>query len=209
MLFELFIGFFYGLDPASMYACVFLVLFTCGLGMPLSQDLMLLAAAGVAAMGQLQPGKLVVLAWAALLLGDAVTFWTGRFFGARWIRAAWAQRLVPPPALRQLEAGTRRRGALLAFAARFLPGQRGTLYFAYGTLSMPWWQFFAFDALAAALEVPLLVYGARAWHWRWEAWQAPLDNIDDALTLALVVLAVLWWRRQKRLSPPAAATRPR
>ncbi|NML45373.1 hypothetical protein HHL11_16585 [Ramlibacter sp. G-1-2-2] len=204
-MFELFLGFFYGLDPASMAACVFLVLFGAGMGLPLSQDLMLLAAAPLTLMGVLPPLKLVALAWVALLAGDAVTFWTGRYFGARWIRLPWAQRGVPPAALQRLEEGTRRRGPLLAFLARFLPGQRATLYFAYGTLHMPWRQFLAFDALAAAIHVPLLVYGVRLLHWRWEAWQAPLDHIDDALTLALIALVFFWYRRQKRLSPPASA----
>jgi membrane protein DedA with SNARE-associated domain len=206
VLFELFLGYFYALDPGSMRACVFLVFFSCGLGMPLSQDLFLLAAATTTLMGVLKPVPLVLLAWAGLLAGDTVTFWTGRYFGARWIRLPWAQRYVPPPALARVEAGTRRWGPLLAFAARLLPGQRGTLFFVYGTLRMPWWQFLAFDALAAAVHVPLLVYGARALHWRWEAWQGPLDHVDDVLTLGLVVLVIWWVRRQKPVNPPTSAT---
>ena len=90
----------------------------------------------------------------------------------------------------------------MAFGARFLPGQRATLSFAYGTLRMPYWQFLGFDALAAAVEVPLVIYGVRALGWRWEAWQGPLDHIDVGLPLALLVLALVWWRRVR---PPVRA----
>ena len=201
MLFELFLGFFTLLQGGPAYAVLLVTFFGCGIGMPLSQDLLLMAAADLTRAGLLEPLRVMVVAWVGLMAGDVLTFWTGRYFGARWVRRPWAHRFVPPASLPRLEAATRRWGPVLAFVMRFLPGQRATLGFVYGTLRMPWWQFVVFDAVAALVQVPFMVYGVRAWGWRWQAWQDPLDNIDNVLTLALIVLVVVWWRRQRPAIP--------
>jgi membrane protein DedA with SNARE-associated domain len=198
VIFDLFLTFLGSLHGLALYALVFTGLFGAGIGAPLSQDVLLLLAAGLTLQGELQALPLMLAAWAALLAADALTFWTGRYYGARWIRQPWARGIVAPERLPALQAWMQRWGAVLAFVTRFLPGQRGTLYFIAGTLRLSWGRLLLWDGLAALLEVPLVLYGVRSLGWQWQRWQVPVDHADDLLTLGLVIVLLLAWSRERR-----------
>ena len=207
MLLELVLGFFASLRGAQAYEALFLLLFLCGLGMPLSQDMLLLAAAGSTLFGALAPAPLLAVAVLGLLAGDAVTFWIGRHWGARWVRRPWAARFVPAERLPAWEQAAHRHALPFSFLTRFLPGQRSTLFFAGGTLRMPWGRFLVGDGLGAIVHAGLLLYGARALGWGWSRWRDPFDQADNVLTgiLLLAVLAWLWTQGRRRMLPAAAA----
>src|SRR5690348_1582614 len=103
VLLELVLGYLASLRGVQAYEAVFLLLFLCGIGMPLSQDMLLLAAAGFVSLGAMAMGPLLLVCVLGLLAGDALTFWTGRHWGARWIRRPWAARFVPPERLPAIE----------------------------------------------------------------------------------------------------------
>jgi membrane protein DedA with SNARE-associated domain len=180
------------------YVGWFLALFSSGIGAPLSQDALLLAAAAATRIGSLRPVPLIFLAWLAVLAGDLLTFWTEHCFGARWIRKPWAARFVRPESLPMLEEGARRWGALAAFVTRFLPGQRVTLLFIAGTLRMSYGRLLLADGLAALIQVPLVFYGVRALDWQWERLRGPIDNVDNLLTIALVIVLVSAWQKGQK-----------
>lgn len=194
-MFDLFFSFLQSLQGTAAYELLFVLLFLCGIGAPISQDILLLAAATL----PLAAVPLLVVAWLGLLAGDALTFYLGHHYGARWVRRPWAARFVPPDRLPAMEAFMRRFGAPFTLVTRFLPGQRNTLFFVAGTLRLPYRTFFLWDGVAAALHVAVLVYGARALGWRWQSLQAPFSRADDVLTAALVlVLFALWLRGRRR-----------
>jgi membrane protein DedA with SNARE-associated domain len=178
---------------AAAYGMAAFLLFASGSGAPISQDVLLLASAEV---GRLQPVPLAALAWVAVLAADALGMFVGHRYGSRWIRMRWAAHFVPPQRLPAIEAFVHRHGFLLAFVTRFLPGQRATLYFAYGTLRLPYRTFFLADGLAALIQVPLFLWGASQLGWQWQALRPRFDRADDLLTgaLALLVLVALWRR---------------
>jgi membrane protein DedA with SNARE-associated domain len=187
------------LHGGDAYLLLFLLTASAGLGAPWAQDIVLLAAAALTLHpGGLDPLAFAALAWSAILAGDAVSVWAGHRYGARWVRRPWAARFVPPQRLPGLEEGMRRHAALVSFVTRFLPGQRGTIFFLAGSLRMPWQPFLAGDALAALLQVGVAQVGVRSLGWNWAAFDAPVNNVDDVLTLGVVVVLVGWWVRVRR-----------
>jgi membrane protein DedA with SNARE-associated domain len=54
------------------------------------------------------------------------------------------------------------------------------------------------DALAALVQVPLFVFGAQWRGWSWQSLREPFDHADDLLTLALVIVLLVWWLRARR-----------
>jgi len=186
------------LHGGSAYALLFLLVASAGLGAPWAQDILLLAAAGLGLRpGGLDPLAIAATAWIAILAGDALSVWFGHHYGARWLRRPWAARFVPPARLPGLEDGMRRHAAPMSFVTRFLPGQRGTLFFIFGSLRMPWQPFLAADALAALIQVGVAQVGTRSFGWNWQAFTGPVDSADNVLTLALVVVLVVWWMRAR------------
>lgn len=191
MFFDLFLSALQSLHGGAAYGLLFTLFLLCGIGAPLGQDILLLAAATL----PLQAVPLAVVAWLGLLAGDVVSVYVGHRYGARWIRRPWAARFVAPDRLPAAEAFMRRFGAAFSFVTRFLPGQRGTLFFIAGTLKLPYRTFFVWDGLAAALHVGLLVAGARSFGWRWQDLDAAFSRADDLLTGVLVVVLLVMWLR--------------
>ncbi len=189
------------LQGGDAYLLLFLLLAVAGIGAPWSQDIVLLAAAAMTVQARLHPAALMGVAVVALLAGDALSLWFGHHYGARWIRRPWAAKFVPPERLPGLEQGMKRHGALLAFVTRFLPGQRGTLYFVAGTLRLSWPAFLLADAAAALIQVPLFLYGVRSLGWRWQDLGEAFGHADDLLTLLLAIAAIAWWVRARRPAP--------
>jgi membrane protein DedA with SNARE-associated domain len=192
---DIFLGLLASLQGAAAYGMAAWLLFSAGVGAPLSQDILLLASAKL---GSLQPVPLVIVAWLAVMAGDALGMWIGHRYGARWIRKPWARRIVAPERLPGLEDRMRRHGAVLAFVTRFLPGQRATLYFIYGTLRLPYRTFFIADGIAALVQVPLFVFGAHSLGWQWQALQPRFDRADTVLTVAVLAILLAWWLRERR-----------
>lgn len=186
------------LHGGDAYFFLFVLLAAAGIGAPWGQDVVLLAAAALTLQGGMTVLPMMLVAAAALLAGDALSVWVGRHYGARWIRRPWAAKLVAPARLPALEERMRRSGTALSFLTRFLPGQRGTLFFLFGTLRLPWRGFLLADGAAALVQVALFTYGVRALGWQWPALRAPFESADDVLTLSLIVLLLLAWTRLRR-----------
>lgn len=187
------------LQGASAYFLLFVLLVGSGIGAPFAQDIVLLAAAAFTWQGGLQLAPMLLVAWAGVVAGDLVTLFTGHHYGARWVRQPWAARWVAPERLPAAEAFMRRWGGAFSFVTRFLPGQRATLFFVAGTLRVPYRSFLIANGLAAAVQVPLFAYGARALGWQWQALREPFGRADDVLTLfVLAGLLALWLRLRRR-----------
>ena len=199
MFLEIVIGYFSALHGTQAYSWLFLLMALCGMGAPVSQDMLLLAAGGFTLTGAMQPVPVVFVAAAGLLAGDLFTFWVGHHYGARWVRRPWAANFVPQEKLPGMEAAARRWALPFSFVTRFLPGQRSTLFFAAGSLRMPYRDFLAGDGVAALLQAGLFTFGARSLGWHWSALSPRFDRVDDVLTALLVVAVfLLLWRTRRR-----------
>jgi hypothetical protein len=47
-------------------------------------------------------------------------------------------------------------------------------------------------------------YGVRALGWQWERWREPIDNVDNLLTIALVIVLVSAWQKGQQAYPHKA-----
>ncbi|AEG92788.1 DedA family protein [Ramlibacter tataouinensis] len=149
------------LQGPPAYGLVLGLLVASGFFLPVNEDLLLVAAAALTLKGLMQPPLLVLVAWAGIVTADALVFHWGRVFGARALENRWAARVLPPARLARAQAAIRRWGPLCIMAARFLPGLRTPIYFAAGSLRLPYRQLFLYDGAAAAAEIPLVVYAVR------------------------------------------------
>lgn len=206
-MFEPAFAFLQSLSGVPAYALLFALLFSCGIGAPINEDILLVAAAALTLQGIMDPVPLMVVAWFGLLAGDALVFHWGHRFGTRLLEHRWAARIVSPARLASTQATMRRYGPAYIFVVRFMPGIRTALFFAAGSLKMPYRHLFVYDGLAALVELPLLVYGVRYVGGRWQDIMALVGRFQWVLVGAVVVLALaLWgwagWRRT-RVGPPA------
>ena len=186
------------LQGLPAYALVFGLLAGSGVGLPMSEDILLLTAAALTLRGVMEPLALVAVAWVGILVADGLTFHWGRVFGPTLLQHRYLARAMPPQRLLAMQQMMLRHGPAFLFLVRFMPGVRSALLFAAGSLKTPYRYLFFFDGLAAAIELPLLVYGVRYVGGRWEEVLGALRNAQWVLlAVLLLALAAWWWRRRR------------
>jgi membrane protein DedA with SNARE-associated domain len=196
---------------AYPYVGAAVVLVLCGLGLPLPEEIVLLASGYICANAPDVARLPVMMAWcgAAILVGDLIPAVLGRVFGVRLLRLRWLRHVVTKQRLATFDGWFRKRGDLVILIARFLPGIRVVAFFTAGTMKMPWQRFLFLDGLGIALIVPLLTwvgFHSAAFIDRVVAFVEKAERGILWGTVATAVVAGVWfwlWRRKHRKPKPA------
>jgi len=190
---ESLMAFLQSLQGVPAYALLFGLLFASGFGFPINEDILLLAAAALTLKEVMDPLPLIAVAWCGLLAADTLVFHWGRVFGVRLLRHRFMARWVPEPRLLAMQNTMLRYGPAYIFLVRFMPGMRTTLFFAAGSLKMPYRHMLIYDGTAALVELPLLVYGVRYVGGRWEEILALVQRFQGFLVPGILLLVLVVW----------------
>lgn len=128
-----------------------------GLGVPLPEDVALLAAGALVYHGHVAAALAVPVVFAGVLTGDIALFLIARRLGTAAYDRPSVRKLLPPARRAKLEEAYRKHGGGLIFAARHLVGLRAAVFAFAGIHGVPLRKFVAWDALAACVSVPLTV----------------------------------------------------
>jgi membrane protein DedA with SNARE-associated domain len=196
-------SFLQSLQGLPAYGLLYAVLAASGFGLPINEDILLLAAAALTLKGVMDPVPLIAVAWFGLLTADSLVLHWGHRFGADLLRHPVIARVVHAERLAAMQQTMRRFGPAYIFLVRFMPGMRTALFFAAGSLKMPYRHLFVYDGAAALIELPLLVYGVRYVGGRWEQILDGVQRFQGILVPAVLVLLLalglwLYWRRRQR-----------
>jgi len=138
---------------------VFFAFVISGVGLHLSEDLILIPTGFLAAS---DPHQSVRLFWEfafwgylGIVLGDTGWFLMCRTFGTRFLHSRWFKRLMHPRRLLEVKHQMDHRGAFVLLAARFVPGTRTPVITMGGLLHMSWAKFLIVELSAALVTVPL------------------------------------------------------
>lgn len=189
------------------YAAIFALVFVEGLGIPAPGQIMIIAAALLAARGQLHILSLFATAWTAAVIGDNLGYAIGRFGGRRLLLRCGRFVGVNEAHLARVEGFFARYGGGMVAAARFFEVLRQINGLVAGTSGMPWWRFLGFNALGAALWVGLWGFGVYALE-RHLAQVLALFKRLEPYVIAACLLAAVWlafytlrWRRAEAERP--------
>jgi membrane protein DedA with SNARE-associated domain len=205
-LLEQFVGFFgeYG------YVAVLLALLICSLGVPLPEDITLVAGGVIAGLGYANVHLMALLAFSGVLVGDLIMFSLGSHFGTRILGWWPIARLVTPTRYALVQEKFEQYGNRVLFTARFLPGMRAAVFVTAGlSHRVSVWRFLLLDGLAALISVPVWVYlgyfGANNDEWLLKWLHRGQAGLWLLLATILVVIGVYWWRRHKRAKSRSAS----
>lgn len=184
------------------YVAVFIALMICGAGLPLPEDITLVAGGVIAGLGYANVHAMFALAMFGVLLGDCAIFLLGHHYGARMLKWRLVARVLTPSRYAMVQEKFVRYGNRMLFIARFLPGMRTTVYITAGTSHrVSFLRFLLIDGLAALISVPFWVYlgyfGAdnHAWLEKWV--RRGQGSLWALVGLLLLTLLVLWWRHRR------------
>jgi membrane protein DedA with SNARE-associated domain len=136
---------------------VFLWLVIGGVGLPVPEDAALLAAGVLVHRGATGPVVAVALCFLGVLGGDAMLFYFARRLGPRAYERKLFRRILPPQRRAKIEEAYARYGGRLVFFARHVAGLRAAVFAMAGIHGMRPARFFAWDAAAACVSIPVVV----------------------------------------------------
>ncbi|PHV10636.1 DedA family protein [Chitinimonas sp. BJB300] len=189
------------------YIAVFTVLLICGFGVPIPEDVSLVAGGVIAGLGYADVHLMFLVCMAGVLIGDSAMFTIGRLFGEKVLAWRFVSKLLTPARYCAVQDKFARYGNRLMFIARFLPGLRSAIFLTAGmTRRVPFWRFLMLDGLAALISVPAWVYlgyfGAsnREWLLTW----IRRGQVGILIAIALIGLILLFGYIKRRRAAQSA-----
>lgn len=146
-------------SPWQVHGVLFILILASGLCL-FAEDLAVVAAGVLVSRGTIEFVPTVALCVIAVVVADSILFLLGRILGESALDRPFVRRLVSRHRFDWARRMAGRHSHRMVLAARFLPGFRAPLYFTYGALGITGRRFLLFDALAASIEVTLLVLAA-------------------------------------------------
>jgi membrane protein DedA with SNARE-associated domain len=185
------------------YIAVFIALMICGAGLPLPEDITLVAGGVIAGLGYANVHAMFALAMFGVLLGDSAIFLLGHHYGARILQWRFVARVLTPERYAKVQEKFERYGNRMLFFARFLPGMRTTVYLTAGTTHrVSFLRFLLIDTLAALISVPFWVYlgffGADNHEWLVKWMHRGQSSLWVLVGLLVLVFLVSWLRHRRR-----------
>ena len=172
---------------------VLFILITCGLGIPLPEDVPLIAGGYLVARSGSLP-LMIATGLAGILIGDSMIFRAGQTYGEKLLETRLG-RHIPGERLQRIIHLFDKHGAKFILVARFVPGLRAVTYFVAGTTGVPFWKFLLFDGIAACVSAPawvILGWWARKHNMIHRALRIS-SHAELALLLFFAAIAVGWF----------------
>ena len=181
---------------------VFLGLILTPFGLPLPEEISILAAGGLTAKGHANIVTAWIVCFIGVTFGDVISWTMGRTVGLE--PKGFVGRLIGTEQIEEIEDFFERWGAWAIVIARQLPGMRFPAFFFAGASRVPLLKFYFIDGLSALVTVNVFFY--LGYHFAGTLDQI-LPYIEEfrqtaslmALTLVAVFIGrIVWKRRQKK-----------
>jgi len=132
---------------------LFLILLGGGVGLPLSEDLTLLAAGVLAHQHIFRLRHVILVGFIATVCADWIIYLAGRRYGRAIVTLPVLARLFGAARLDAVQGAIERHGTRAVFAARFMLGFRTATLLAAGTFRVPAYRFGLAEAAGTAIFV--------------------------------------------------------
>jgi membrane protein DedA with SNARE-associated domain len=139
------------------YVGLFVVLALCGLGLPMPEDVALLAGGYLVHRGITRYPLTLAVALLGVVSGDNSLFFLGRHFGSGIVRYFGISRPGSQMQIERIRAFMQSHGHRAIFYARFLAGLRALVYLSAGSFGVRPAVFLLYDLLGAVISVPIVV----------------------------------------------------
>jgi membrane protein DedA with SNARE-associated domain len=199
---------------AGGYVVLFGLLFLCGLGLPLPEDIPLLAAGAAVEAGHMNIVIASICAWCGIIGGDIMLYHLAKKFGIEITRVPWVGKHFTKERIEKVEGLFVRYGVWVVAVGRLFAGIRGAMVVAAGVTRYNFWKFVIADGIAALVSGGLFV---AIGYWLGNTIRNHIDTIDDvkfaifvavagAVAVIVVWLLVKHFRRRKLRATAAPVT---
>ncbi len=186
------------------YLGIFAVLVLGSLGVPIPEEMAIIAAAILSHEGVVRWWFVLPVCLVGALSGDMVLYWVGRQWGESVLNWRVVRLVLTLKREQWLKAAYRRHAQKTVVTARHISGLRAAAFLTAGIARVTFWKFVVADTGAAALGVPFLFGLAYFFTDQIEAIVADVHRVERWLAIAgllllAAVLVISVWRGKRRL----------
>lgn len=180
---------------------VFGALMLAGINVPISEDLMIIFSAVLAAtVVPENTYKLFLAVFLGCYISDWACYWIGRKFGPKLWNIRWFAKTFDPKKIDQIQAYYEKYGFLTLLIGRFIPfGVRNGLFLTAGLGKMPFGKFLLSDGIACILSNTALFTLAYTVGKNYEMLIETLKTFNIFLFSAflIAIIGFFWYKRRK------------
>jgi membrane protein DedA with SNARE-associated domain len=143
---------------AKGYIVLFSLLFSCGLGVPIPEDIPLLIAGALIGSGHMHLATAAICAWAGIIGGDCVLYYLGHRYGLNITKVPFIGKHVTKARILRAEKLFEHYGIKVVAVGRMFAGIRGAMVIAAGTIRYSFMKFVIADGLAALVSGGLFIW---------------------------------------------------
>jgi membrane protein DedA with SNARE-associated domain len=186
------------------YWVLFGLLFSCGLGMPLPEDIPLLLAGYFVGDGKMNLALAAIAGWCGIITGDCMLYLLGWWFGLNVTRLPVLRHHISVARIEMAHGLFEKYGVWVVAVGRLFAGIRGAMVVTAGTLRFNFIKFIIADSLAAVVSGGLFLYLGFWAHHKFgdiSTIEAEVRHYQRYVLLAAVLIAVtfmLWkWKKNR------------
>ncbi len=189
------------------YAGLLVVLILCGMGLPIPEDVALLAGGFLVHWGVIQYPMTLLVALLGVVAGDNLLFFLGRRFGTGLVKYLGIGRPRSQRQIDWLKSFMERHGHRAILYARFVAGLRALVYLTAGTFGVNPLRFFLYDLAGAVISVPIVVTLGYLFGGQIEVVLQYIGGVEKlvwlvvALSLGVIAMRMLMFTREHRETP--------
>ena len=169
-------------EGSSVYFLFFLLI-SCGLGLPIPEDIPLIALGYIWHLEDTSAFKAFLAGFAGVLIGDVALYFIGQKFGPELFKHKILLKIFDPSRINRTKARFRKYGLWVVFFGRFVAGVRAVVFFTSGATRIPFRKYILVDFLATLISVPVWI-GLGSYFG---------DEIDDLLHIVKSSKEVAFW----------------
>jgi membrane protein DedA with SNARE-associated domain len=191
------------------YVMLFGLLFACGLGLPLPEDIPLIVAGILVGSGRMDLLTASICAWCGIIGGDCVLYYMGHKYGLNITRVPFIGKHVSRERIERAEQLFARYGIWVVAIGRLFAGIRGAMVVAAGTIRFNFVKFVIADGLAALVSGGLFVALGMWFGSNLDTVKAKMHEFKIGLAIFGVVAAIglvayIIWRKRTHKTPAQA-----
>ncbi len=173
-----------------IYLCTFGLIMATGLGAPIPEEIPIVTAGALAGDGRtdVRWWLLLPICILGVVVGDALLYILGRFFGTRLLNLTFVARLMPPEKRQRIESNFHRYGVKILLFARLLPGIRSPIFITAGIMRLPVRRFLLADGIYAIPGVSLLFFLA---FWFTNSFKELVQHAEHHVRHAVILGAIV------------------
>jgi membrane protein DedA with SNARE-associated domain len=186
------------------YLMLFTLLFSCGLGLPLPEDIPLMTAGFLISQHHMHLAFAAPIAWLGIMGGDCVLYRFGWRYGTQITQVPFIGRHVTAQRIELVANLFARYGVWVVGFGRVIAGIRGAMVVAAGATRYRFLKFIIADGLAAIVSGGMFMalgywFGSNLDEMKRRGHELTGIIIGIAIVAAILLGIYIWWRKKKHI----------